>query len=211
MSKQRIIFLISIIINVTIITLEIYCLIIFINVLSVEGTDRFRYYTNLSNIFLGVTSIITIPYLIKSFIKNEDVTPTWLSILQLTSVSGTTLTALVVVALLAPLTSYQAMYEGVRLITHAITPALAFFFYVFLSNRTIYRWPFSFIGCTTFVCYGILYFYMVVIFSKWPDIYSVNVNGLWWLTCPSLLLTGVGVTQLIYFLRKLLNKHKIFY
>lgn len=205
MDRKQLFRIISLITNISLFALGVTCLVYFILVPDAEESSRFMYYTNLSNLFLGIVSAISIPYIIKSIRKKEDAIPTWLSILKLVSVTATTMTAFIVITILVPATSFFSMYRDIRLVTHAISPILALVSFLVVEKHVIYRWIWSLFGSITVLVYGTIYAILVFGLGVWPDIYEFNHFGNWPLFFPAFQAVGFGIAQGLYFLKKFIQ------
>ena len=180
--KEQIRLIIGIVINLTIFGLEVFCLCNFINYLIQGNPDnRFRYFTNISNLAVGAVALINIVLLSLSIYKKRIFYPKFLSIIKFMAIVMTTLTFLTVLFVLAPITSYQEMYSNVKFITHLVTPLLALLSYLFFEEKELFDWKLSLLGIAPFVIYTIIYIINVVFLDSWPDLYKVNAQGLWYL------------------------------
>lgn len=209
MSKQvKIKLIISAIINIIIFGLEVFCLVVFIKYI-IDGNEdnRFRYYTNISNLLVGFIAIINAIVLIKSVIKGELSYPKYLSIIKFAGLSMISLTFFTVLLIIAPLTSFQLMYSDVKFITHLVVPVLAITSYLFLEEKSIFELRISLIGIIPTLLYAIIYIINVVFLKTWPDIYKINTNGLWFIFSPLEVLFGFILLQGLYFLKKTIIKN----
>ena len=202
--KERIRLIIGVIINIAIFVLEVYCLAYFIrHLINGDLDNRFRYYTNVSNMTVGLISLINAIFLIVSLIKGEMVFPQILSIIKFMGLCMTTLTFFTVLLLIAPLTSYKEMYENVKFITHLVVPVIAMISYLFLEERTHFAWKHSFLGMMPFVVYSLVYVSNVIYIKAWPDLYKINAHGMWLLMVLAFYVFNFGITQGVYFLKKI--------
>ena len=208
MSKQdKIKLIIAAIINMIIFVLEVFCLIVFIKHL-VDGNEdnRFRYYTNISNLFVGLVALINAIILLKAVVKGKLIYSKALSIIKFSGLSMICLTFFTVLFIIAPITSFQLMYSDVKFITHLVTPILAVISYLFLEEKEIFNWKLSLIGIVPTLIYAIVYIINVVFLTTWPDLYRINTYGLWFIFSPLEVLFGFGLSQGLYFLKKALIK-----
>ena len=124
---------ISIYINVLIIIFEIMGLIhnyIYNNRISIE------YFTEEANILALISSIIFVIYLI----INKKI-PNWLKLMKYTSTVGLTITFLVVLFILYPMSGfnfYGMFISGTLLYHHLLCPLLGFISFIFFDNLSKY-------------------------------------------------------------------------
>lgn len=124
---------ISLIINIIIIMLEVYS---FIECLKISGLECFEYYTQDSNLFLMISSLIYVFY----SLKNKDgKVPHYVSVLKYSSTTAVSVTFLVVLTFLAPVMGgYKMMLlDGTMKFHHLICPLLAFISFIFLENHQL--------------------------------------------------------------------------
>lgn len=146
--------ILAIITNLIIVIIE---LIAFIICYQKDGISCFQYYTQDSNLFLMVVSLIYLIYEIISTDTKEDI-PHWISILKYSATTCVTTTFLVVATVLAPVMGgYKAMMiDGTMLYHHLICPVLAFISFIFLENHKISGSKDALIAMIFTVIYGII-------------------------------------------------------
>ena len=201
--KEKIRLIVAIIINFLIFALEIYCLIYFIGRLFKDTDNRFHYYTNVSNLTVGLISLVSAIFYIISLVKKEMFYPKTLSIIKFMGLCMTTLTFFTVLLLIAPLTSYKEMYENVKFITHLVVPVIAMISYLFFEEKTHFEWKYSFFGMVPFAIYSIVYVSNVIYLQTWPDLYKINSHGMWLPLVIGFYIFNFGITQGVYFLKKI--------
>ena len=193
--------------NLIIFGLEVFCLITFIGYLTQGNKDnRFIYFTNISNLYVGFVAIFNALFLFLSFVKGKMMYPKLLSLVKYFGLTMTTLTFMAVLLILAPVTSYPYMYSGVKIFTHLITPLLAIISYLFFEEKNEFKWKESWLGVIPPSIYCLVYIINVVICKSWPDIYKANTKGLWYLYALGVFALSIAITQGIYFLKKYIDK-----
>ena len=207
--NERIRLIIGTIINVVVFALTVYCLATFIKyALRDDPDNRFRYFTNISNLTVGFTSLVSAVYLIISLIRKKMVYPKVLSIVKFIGLTMTTLTFFTVLFVIAPMTSFPEMYGKVRFITHLVTPIIALVSFFFFEDKIVFEWKYSFLGVVPVVAYSIVYSINVVFLKRWPDLYQINTRGLWFLFIIAFTIASFGLTQGIYFIKKITSKRE---
>ena len=206
-NKVRIKLIIGLIINIVIVGLVIYCLTNFIGyILKGSHDNRFRYFTNISNLTVGLVAVFNIVFLTLSLIKNELVYPRLLSIIKFMALSMTTLTFFVVLCFLTPLTSFYEMYSNVKFLTHLVVPLLAAISYMFFEEDYIFEWRYSLLGIAPPIIYSTIYVTCVVFVKTWPDMYQVNKQGLWYVFVLGTIVVAFALSQGLYFVKKRITK-----
>lgn len=171
--------IINIVINFVVFGLMIFVLIHFIQrEVSGDPESRFIYYTNLSNIFVGLVYFINAILLIVGLVKNKLIYSKVFHIIKFTALTMILLTFFVTLLVLTPLTSFKEMYSGDKYITHLIIPVLSVGTYFILDREPMFGWKCSLFSLTTTVIYTIIYVSCVVFSKTWPDIYQINSQGL---------------------------------
>ncbi len=189
--------------------------------LSSEGLGSLKYFTVLSNLYMGLISlIIAINRII--MISNNKKMPLLAEILYLSGATSVMITFLIVITILAPRDainggSYFTMFKGSNLFFHLIIPVLSILNFLFIEydcNLAIKHIPF---GVLPILSYGI--FYISNFFCHWVssefgevktyDWYGLLGNG----NFLHIILVFVGffvgaysLTLLLYFLNKQLKK-----
>lgn len=94
-------------------------------VLSHKGLASLKYYTTLSNLFAGITSLMTAVFLIVTGSARQ--LPKWLALLKYSSTMSILFTFIVVMVFLGPRIGYRPLMEQEQLFLHAVAPLLAVF------------------------------------------------------------------------------------
>ena len=119
----------ALIINLTIIVLEVIGFVLAINEL---GMDTVIYYTENSNFLVLIASILFSYYIIK-----QKEIPKWLSILKYIATVSVTITFLVVIFILSWMSSFsfiELLTEGSMLYHHTLCPILAIVSFALLEK-----------------------------------------------------------------------------
>ena len=197
--------IIAIILNLIIFGIMIYCLISLIKSLN-NGNNRFIYFTNISNLLVGLMSLINAVFLMLSVIKKRDYVPQVFTLIKIILISMTTLTFFVVLLIIGPVDGYQKNYSGRNFFTHLIVPLLSLFSYLFFEEKLQLKWKYSLLILVPFIIYSIIYVINVIIVKSWPDIYQINNQGLWYLFLIAFIALDFALGQGLYFLKKIIDK-----
>ena len=135
---------VSFIINIIIFLLLIIGLVLetFELVMRGEGlyllVRRFKFFTELSNIFAGITSFVYAYYLFNN--KKKNPIPNVLKILKLISTGSVIVTFLTVIFYLIPVSgsNWKFLVVGSQFIFHIIIPILCFITYTFYEDNKVH-------------------------------------------------------------------------
>lgn len=220
--------IISLILNLIIITSTIYAISLFFTTtpdkgnIQVTGMEFLRFFTNLSNIFVSVASLIMIIFNIRNMRTGSDVFPKWAMLLKFTATVSISVTFITVVVFLGPMfmamgQSYWVMFAGNCFFLHFTTPVIAIISILFFEKCKTFEKKYAFLGLLPTVLYSIVYVVMVVFIGKdnggWPDFYGFTFGGKMYLV-PISLIAMYGLTILLSLvewkiMQKINAKHQI--
>ena len=142
-------------------------------ILSSSRWKAFRYFTVQSNLFMAITSAISLYYLIFKLEKYL----TWLTITKLVATSGVAVTFLTVLFYLTPLLGSQAgqLYLHANLFMHVLIPVIAIVLTTMLEPKKEYRFLMNLYSMLPVTIYGIIYLSCVAAFDDYG-----NVDGWAW-------------------------------
>lgn len=200
----------NIVANTIIVLLMITAIIMMfnINVAALSEANKwanFKYFTVLSNVYMGIASAISLFYLI--FKKYNY--PNWLITLKLSGTVSVFITFITTMLYLAPLMGFWPVMQGANFIMHLVLPLSALFTYIFFEPKLkTPLWHFIF-GMAPVSIYGIIYLINVAVKNDFG-----NVNGAdWYLfgaygigpgigVLAGLIIASFGFTILFKFLHK---------
>lgn len=163
------------------------------------GFRAFRYYTVDSNVFIALTSIPVIVYLL---LGREM--PSLLKAIRFSAVVSVMLTFVTVMLFLGMIYGYRMMFAGKSLYMHLLTPLAALLSFLFLEKGQV-SFPVAVMAIIPTIIYGIVYIYNTVVIKVWKDFYAFNRGGRIVLSA-SMMIAGVLVLSLI--IRYLNNRIK---
>lgn len=105
------------------------------------GLNNLKYYTVLSNIMEVVVSAILGVQLIRVYTGRSDSIPHLLFFLKYMATTAVSVTFLVVVTMLWPLTHYPDLFTGSNFWLHVVIPLLAMIEFLFLDKFGMIRFP----------------------------------------------------------------------
>lgn len=146
-----------------------------------------KYFTVQSNIFMGISALISLIYLL----FKKDKYPTWIVILKLMSTTCLTLTFLTVLGYLAPLMGIDMVFLGANLYMHLIIPVVSIISFIFIEPKVELKFKWNFFSAIPSGTYGIVYISCLIAFNDYG-----NIEGWDWYAFGSLGL-GIGFVMLI--------------
>ncbi len=183
MTKQRVLNLVSISLNVINVILVTVAVIFNVggfvtdSVFGESGVTAFLFFTILSNTYLALTALIMIPYQLILAIKKENKIPVWLLVLHYTAVVSVMLTCLVTFFFLMPSAANSGndplgLIAGVYCLVHLVVPVLAAINFCLLMVEPTLKFKWTPCGILPLVAYAI--FYMLNIELKFAPVYGKN-------------------------------------
>src|SRR5574344_236264 len=104
-----------------------------------HGFSLFQFYTEDSNLFAFLTSILFVSYMVISIQKGKLVIPKWVNFMRYVSTLCLTVTFIVVVCILSPMygiQGYQMMlFYNSMLYHHLLAPIVSFISFVFFETK----------------------------------------------------------------------------
>lgn len=183
--------LIAAIVNTVIVIATAFCLVTFFTKggngnMKSFGFVMFRYFTVDSNVFCALSSLCLLPCEYAAALNGKTRLPKWAQIFKLMGTVTVTLTMLVVIAFLLPMTGdFSGMYGGVNFYLHLAGPIMAVYSFCFLENDNMLDKAKGVIPVAPILIYGIVYFVMVIVIGPerggWPDFYMFNMGGRWYI------------------------------
>lgn len=196
----------ALIMNIFIICTMIYSMIVFFTGtgdgnMAVHGTRCFMFFTIDSNLLMAISSIVSIVCLVKKLKDKSYTFPVGATVFNLVATVGVTITFLVVLFFLGPISGFSIMYAGTNLFMHGINPVFAIIIYMFLQTDNYMTVKKNVSGIITTMVYGIIYMVMVVFIGwtkgGWYDFYHFNIGGFWYITFIVMQGIAFGVSVLL--------------
>ena len=151
-----------------------------------RGWKSLRFFTNLSNVLVALSSAITLFYNCRNAIKDEYVFPKFAVAFKFVGTVAVSVTFFTVVFYLAPVFAvnghgYFALFTGNNFFLHFFTPVLEIISFVFFEKGEPVSFPFTFAGLIPTALYSIVYAVMVVAVGEenggWADFYGFTFGG----------------------------------
>ena len=137
--------------------------------LTSTGLSSLKYFTVLSNLLMGLASLIYVIGLLTR--KGTRRSVSWADLLKCVATTSVTLTLRTVLVFLGPLYGYQMMFSGVNFWLHAVIPVLAIIDLMFLDTDVRYEVGATFLSVVPMILYGIFYIGNILINGRgeWPN------------------------------------------
>lgn len=116
-----------------------------------------RFYTNLSNMFAGITALCYACGLRRILRGRAERVPAWLQTLALVGAAAISLTFLTVACYLAPFWLGLRLYTGASFLLHGLTPVLSILTYVLFDRYGKPKRLAWLLGAVPMLLYGIAY------------------------------------------------------
>lgn len=188
------------IINLIIVAATVLCLIKFFTVggggnMQNFGFGMFRFFTVDSNVFCAISSLCLLPYQFAAAVNGRTRIPKWAQIFKFLGTVTVTLTMLVVIAFLLPMTKdLSGVYGGANFHMHLAGPLMAVYSFCFLENDNMLDKKKRLYPLIPIIVYGIVYFVMVVIIGAgkggWEDFYMFNQGGRWYIALAAIVIVS---------------------
>lgn len=166
------------------------------------GLKTFRMFTVLSNMFMGVTTAMTVPFAVDGIRQRNYHLPRWIVTLTYASVTCITLTFLVALFLLSPMAGFSLMMlEGSNLFLHTIIPIISIVSFLFVNAYHTIKFKTTFIAIIPMFIYAMVYLVSAIIIGEenggWRDHYHFQDLMPWYFALILMLLLTFGIACLL--------------
>lgn len=167
--KNRVLSVFGLITNIAIVVLVALCVVSFH--VEIFGPNEatpisvYLYFTTLSNILVGLVSLIEIPFLIKSISKRRDQIPTFVYAAKLAAVTTVAITMATSLSWLGIQMGYEAILKGSQLFLHLITPAVALLSFIVIESQAKIKFRHVFWVLIPVLLYSGFYFSAIFLFD----------------------------------------------
>ena len=153
---------IALVINIIIFIMEpaTWCMMLFSRSdmpLTSIGLLSLRYFTVLSNLLLGLASLIYAIYLIRVIRGRAQDVPVWAHRLKFVATTAVTVTLMTVLLFLGPMLGYLAMFAGVNFWFHLALPVLGIIEFTLLDAGKPIAFKETLLGMLPTFIYGLFY------------------------------------------------------
>lgn len=210
MKNKRLLFTLSLIINLIVFMLMAHTLVNNFrtdilrdsDMLEAGGWISFRYFTMLSNVLAAIGAALVAAFDAKALILDENKIPRWVLILKYAGTVAVTLTFITVVVFLSPMVEvmgygYFSLFRNENFFLHFLNPVLAIISFICFERIENFKFSETLYGVVPTVLYSFLYLPMVVFVGEenggWPDFYMLTFGGIMWVV-PISLVVMYGAT-----------------
>ena len=166
------------------------------------GIKTFRMFTVLSNMFVGVTAAMTIPFAVDGIREKNYHLPRWIVNLTFASVNCVTLTFLVALAILSPRAGFaEMMLLRSNLLLHTIVPVVSILSFLFVNAYHTIKFKTTFFAVLPVFIYAMVYLVSAIFIGEenggWRDHYHFLDLMPWYLVLIIMLLLSFGIASLL--------------
>lgn len=173
------------------------------------GIKTFCMFTVNSNILMGVSMFLVIPYAIDGLRKQYFRLPDWLVTVLYVTTTALTLTFLISLCVLAPVKGFVLIFTGSRFFLHGLCPILAIVTFCFVLKDLQLRFWTTFLSLLPVFIYACVYYTLVRIVGEerggWNDFYGFLTRIPEWISLTCFLPLTYGIA---FGLRFLHNKSR---
>ena len=167
------------------------------------GYNLFHFFTINSNLLLAISTSFIIPYAIEGIRKKRFVFPRWVTILEYSATTCTTLTMLFAFLFIYPSSGPELAFGGMNFWLHVICPIMAIGLFFLVETDVKLSLSDSMIALIPFFLYSLIYIFNVVLIGEeyggWKDIYLLTAFLPAAMTAPMMYMFGFGVASLLRF------------
>ena len=176
----------AVVFNAAIFAVTAFCVLTFFvkggrGNMEVVGPVAFRYFTVDSNVLVAVASLFVAVFGIVKLATGREY-PEWVRVFKFVGTVAVMLTFLTVVVFLGFIYGFKAMFVGINLFLHLLTPLAALLTLWFAEAGVKIRPAFFALGVAPMIVYGAVYLWMVIFAEKWEDFYHLANGGKWWVS-----------------------------
>ena len=166
------------------------------------GLKTFRMFTALSNMFVGITSAMSIPFAVDGIRQKNYHLPRWIVNLTLASVSCITLTFVISICVLSPQAGFAyILFSGSNLYMHTLVPIAAISSFLFINFYHTVKFRASLYSMIPIVAYATVYLISAIAIGEenggWRDHYRFEDLMPWYFVAALILLLAFGISNLL--------------
>ena len=175
------------------------------------GLKTFRMFTVLSNMLVGVTSAMTIPFAVDGIIKKNYHLPRWIVALTFTGVTCVSLTFLVALTALSAYAGFsKMMLAGSNLYLHTIVPVMSIISFLFINAYHNVKFRTTFIAIIPVFIYAMTYLFSVIIVGEenggWRDHYHFLEFMPWYVAFVVIVALAFGIATLLRIIHNYIHR-----
>ena len=166
------------------------------------GLKTFRMFTVLSNMFVGVTAAMSIPFAVDGIRQKNYHLPRWIVNLTFSSATCITLTFLITIFVLSPRLGFVLMMaSGSFLFMHTLVPIIAILSFLFINTYHNIKFKTTFYALIPVFAYAVTYLVLVIAVGEenggWRDHYHFQELMPWYYIFAAMMLLTFGIASLL--------------
>lgn len=175
------------------------------------GIKTFRMYTVLSNMFVGITISMTIPFAVDGIRHRNYHLPRWIVNLIFVSTTCITLTFIISLTLLSAFAGFmEIMLTGTNLFLHTIVPILTIVGFLFINTYHNVKFKATLYALIPISIYAIIYLISAIFIGQenggWRDHYHFNEVIPWYYVFVLVFALAFGLSNLLRFVHNRMHR-----
>ena len=175
------------------------------------GLKTFRMFTDLSNMFVSITTAMTIPFTVEGIRQKNYHLPRWIMNLTLASVTAISVTFSISLFVLSPQVNFvRIMLTGTNLLMHTTVPLIAILSFLFINTYHTIKFKATIFAVIPVAIYAMCYFVMVVLVGEenggWRDHYHFLEVMPWYCALGMCLVIAFGLANLLRFVHNRMHQ-----
>lgn len=161
------------------------------------GIRTFCMFTVNSNILMGISMFLTLPYTVDGLRNRYFRLPDWLVTLLFVTTTALSLTFLVSLFLLAPVKGFVLIFTGSRFFLHGLCPILAIALFCFVLKDLHLSFASTFLSLIPVFLYAFVYYMLVAVVGRWDDFYGFLTRIPPWISMSAFLPVTFGIATVL--------------
>ena len=175
------------------------------------GLKTFRMYTVLSNMFVGITISMTIPFAVDGIRHKNYHLPRWIVNLIFISTTCITLTFIISLTLLSAYAGFvKMMASGSNLFLHSIVPIVSIIGFLFINTYHNVKFKTTIYALIPIFIYAIIYLISAIFIGQenggWRDHYHFNEFIPWYYIFVIVFALAFGIANLLRVIHNRMHK-----
>lgn len=175
------------------------------------GLKTFRMYTVLSNMFVGITISMTIPFAVDGIRHKNYHLPRWIVNLIFISTTCVTLTFIISLTLLSAYAGFvKMMASGSNLFLHSIVPIVSIIGFLFINTYHNVKFKTTIYALIPIFIYAIIYLISAIFIGQenggWRDHYHFNEFIPWYYIFIIVFALAFGIANLLRAIHNRMHK-----
>ena len=175
------------------------------------GIKTFRMYTVLSNMFVGITISMTIPFAVDGIRHRNYHLPRWVVNLIFVSTTCITLTFIISCTLLSAFAGFkEIMLTGTNLFLHTIVPIITIVGFLFVNTYHTVKFKATLYALIPISIYAIIYLISAIFIGQenggWRDHYHFNEVIPWYYVFVLVFALAFGLSNLLRYVHNRMHR-----